>query len=103
MKAYKVSNLDVMGFAGCERYYFNPKVAEKEFYNCVRDVIENAPLASRDDLDGAKPWKIITRDPIYNGLKLKFCYSKWTSYNTDCGTEYDIVQEEIVLELIEIR
>ena len=104
MNAYKVYNSDIQGFEHDEEYYLNPIVAEKDFYKRLRHVIENEPLAEREDIDGGPPWKIQTRDPINKNLILKADYAKWVSWNTpECGEESDITYEQIILERIMIN
>ena len=105
MDAYKVYHSDIQGFESDEQYYLDVKKAEKDFYNRVKKVLEDEPIAEREDLhDGGRPWKIQTKCPINKNLKLKFDYSKWYSWNTpECGEEAEITHEQIIFERITIN
>lgn len=93
---------DEMGFEQSESYWSTPKLAEKDFYERLRQAINHTSLAKMDDLNGQKPWKVLLNETDKN-IILRAWYHHWHSYMTDCGTEYDIYPHQIKIEKIQVN
>ncbi|SDH70755.1 hypothetical protein SAMN04489735_104534 [Aneurinibacillus thermoaerophilus] len=102
MKAFKVYDMDRMGYDGGVKYYRRQRDAERDFYDRVRNNIKHLPLASKNDFDGGRPWKITNKHWINGNVILAASFNYWEDSWTDCGTEYDIERNEIFLEVIEV-
>lgn len=106
MEAFKVTTLDQMGFDYGEKYYFDIKQAENDFYNRLAyQISENENLAEAEDidyLDTNSPWRIETNIPHREHIIIRAFYLVWDEWCTQDGCESDIKQEEIIIEKIEI-
>lgn len=104
MEAYKVVAVDIMGYEDRPKYYLCPIKAEKDFYNRLRKVLEEEPLASKDDLENERPWKIeIGINPLHPEITLRAYYWYWYESCTQDGCEGDISRSEITIERITIE
>jgi hypothetical protein len=102
VKAFKVYDLNPLGYEDEVNYYRRQRDAERDFYNRVRNCIEQLPLVSKKDLDGGRPWKISDKHCSDENIILAALFQYWDSCHTDCGTEWDIESHEICLEVIEV-
>jgi hypothetical protein len=105
MEAYKVVDLDQMGFEDKPMYYLCPKQAEKDFYSRLRKVLKEETLADKYDVcdEHERPWKVeIGRYPHRPEIILRAYYWYWYESCTQDGCEGDTARNEIVIERINI-
>lgn len=98
MLIYKVSVLDTMGFEREEtKYYQHLESANEHFYRRVNELKHEFKLADKDDLDDQEPVRIHESNPHRDNFVRSATLNHWESYPTDCGTEHDITETEVII------
>lgn len=97
MLIYKVSLLDHMGFEEETNYYERLETAKKHFCKRLDELKKEIPLADKSDLEGKEPIRINETKPHQKEFVRSATLMYWESYHTDCGTEHDINQMELII------
>ncbi|MEK4479535.1 hypothetical protein MKZ23_08890 [Paenibacillus sp. FSL R5-0876] len=100
LSIYKVTEITMWGHEDNPRYFKSPIAAEKDFHRRVKIGITHENLPDRSCNNDPPPWKI--RVGSEENVRLKATIRYWDSYHTDCGTEHDINEYEILFEEIAV-